>query len=210
MIQLYKAHPWHGIAAGDNVPEIVTAFIEIVPSDTVKYEVDKKTGYLKVDRPQKFSNIIPALYGFIPQTYCGKKVAEFSAMKSGIPTLKGDSDPLDICVLSERNITHGDIILPAIPIGGFRMIDKNEADDKIIAVMAKDEIYSKWKDILDCPEPLINRLRHYFLTYKNIPGESTAIVEITETYGREEAHEVIRRSVKDYDKSFRSHMDLGM
>jgi inorganic pyrophosphatase len=113
-------------------------------------------------------------------------------------------------VLTERNITSGDIIVEAIPIGGFRMIDKNEADDKIIAVMAKDEIYSKWKDILDCPEPLINRLRHYFLTYKNIPGESTAIVEITETYGREEAHEVIRRSVKDYDKSFRSHMDLGM
>ena len=115
----------------------------------------------------------------------------------------GDKDPLDICVLTERNIPTGDIILEAIPIGGFRMIDKNEADDKIIAVMAKDEIYSKWKDISDVPEPIINRLRHYFLTYKNIPGESNAIVEITETYGREVAHDVIRRSMSDYNKTFK-------
>ncbi len=198
MNQPYKAHPWHGIAAGDNVPEIVTSFIEIVPSDTVKYEVDKNTGYLKVDRPQKFSNIIPALYGFIPQTYCGKKVAEFSAMKSGIPTLKGDGDPLDICVLSERNITHGDIILPAIPIGGFRMIDKGEADDKIIAVMANDEVYREWKDIADCPDSIVQRLKHYFLTYKNMPGLETRSVEITQTYGKSEAFEVIKRSCEDY------------
>jgi len=209
-VQLHKAHPWHGISIGEKSPEIITSFIEMVPADHVKYEIDKASGYRKVDRPQKFSNIIPALYGFVPQTYCGDLVAHRANERTGRTDIVGDGDPLDICVLTERNITSGDIIVEAIPIGGFRMIDKNEADDKIIAVMAKDEIYSKWKDILDCPEPLINRLRHYFLTYKNIPGESTAIVEITETYGREEAHEVIRRSVKDYDKSFRSHLDLGM
>lgn len=209
-VQLHKAHPWHGISIGEKSPEIITSFIEMVPADHVKYEIDKASGYRKVDRPQKFSNIIPALYGFVPQTYCGEIVAARANERTGRTDIIGDGDPLDICVLTERNITSGDIIVEAIPIGGFRMIDKNEADDKIIAVMAKDEIYSKWKDILDCPEPLINRLRHYFLTYKNIPGETTAIVEITETYGREEAHEVIRRSVKDYDKSFRSHMDLGM
>ena len=209
-VQLHKAHPWHGISIGEKSPEIITSFIEMVPADHVKYEIDKASGYRKVDRPQKFSNIIPALYGFVPQTYCGDLVAKRANERTGRTDIVGDGDPLDICVLTERNITSGDIIVEAIPIGGFRMIDKNEADDKIIAVMAKDEIYSKWKDILDCPEPLINRLRHYFLTYKNIPGESTAIVEITETYGREEACEVIRRSVKDYDKSFRSHLDLGM
>lgn len=209
-VQLHKAHPWHGISIGEKCPEIITSFIEMVPADLVKYEIDKASGYRKVDRPQKFSNIIPALYGFVPQTYCGELVAGRANERTGRKDIIGDGDPLDICVLTERNITSGDIIVEAIPIGGFRMIDKNEADDKIIAVMAKDEIYSKWKDILDCPEPLINRLRHYFLTYKNIPGESTAIVEITETYGREEAHEVIRRSIKDYDKSFRSHLDLGM
>ncbi|MDF2449554.1 MAG: Inorganic diphosphatase [Bacteroidota bacterium] len=209
-VQLNKAHPWHGISIGDKCPDIITSFIEMVPADHVKYEIDKASGYRKVDRPQKFSNIIPALYGFVPQTYCGNLVAERANKRTGRTDIIGDCDPLDICVLTERNITSGDIIVEAIPIGGFRMIDKNEADDKIIAVMAKDEIYSQWRDILDCPEPLINRLKHYFLTYKNIPGESSAIVEITETYGRDEAHEVIRRSIKDYEISFKSHLNLGM
>jgi inorganic pyrophosphatase len=209
-VQLHKAHPWHGISYGEKAPEIITSFIEMVPADHVKYEIDKETGYRKVDRPQKFSNIIPALYGFVPQTFCGEEIAARANERTSRTDIVGDGDPLDICVLTERNITSGDIIVEAIPIGGFRMIDKNEADDKIIAVMAKDEIYSKWKDIMDCPEPLINRLRHYFLTYKNIPGETAAIVEITETYGREEAHEVIRRSIKDYNKTYRSFMDLGM
>lgn len=209
-VQLHKPHPWHGISYGEKAPEIITSYIEMVPADHVKYEIDKETGYRKVDRPQKFSNIIPALYGFVPQTYCGESVAQFANEKTGRTSIVGDGDPLDICVLSERNITSGDIILEAIPIGGFRMIDKNEADDKIIAVMAKDEVYSQWKDISEVPEQIINRLRHYFLTYKNIPGESQAIVEITETYGREVALEVIKRSIDDYNKTFKSFMDLGM
>jgi inorganic pyrophosphatase len=209
-VQQHKAHPWHGISFGENAPDIITCYIEMVPADQIKYEIDKASGYRKVDRPQKFSNIVPALYGFVPQTYCGESVAELANLKTNRTTIIGDGDPLDICVLTERNIPTGDIIMEAIPIGGFRMIDKNEADDKIIAVMAKDEIYSKWKDISDVPEPIINRLRHYFLTYKNIPGESNAIVEITETYGREVAHDVIRRSMADYNKTFKSFMDLGM
>jgi inorganic pyrophosphatase len=209
-VQLHKPHPWHGLSYGEKAPDIITCYIEMVPADLVKYEIDKVSGYRKVDRPQKFSNIIPALYGFIPQTYCGESVAERANEKTNRTSIVGDGDPLDICVLSERNITSGDIILEAIPIGGFRMIDKNEADDKIIAVMAKDEIYSQWKDISEVPEQMINRLRHYFLTYKNIPGESNTIVEITETYGRAEAHEVIKRSMNDYNKSFKSFMDLGM
>lgn len=209
-VQLHKPHPWHGISYGEKAPDIITSYIEMVPADHVKYEIDKETGYRKVDRPQKFSNIIPALYGFIPQTYCGDLVAARANEVTKRTSIIGDGDPLDICVLSERNITSGDIILEAIPIGGFRMIDKNEADDKIIAVMAKDEIYSQWKDIAEVPEQLINRLRHYFLTYKNIPGESNAIVEIAETYGRAEAHEVIKRSMEDYNKKFKSFMDLGM
>lgn len=198
MVNLQKAHPWHGISAGSKAPEIVTAFIEIVPSDTVKYEVDKETGYLKIDRPQKFSNIIPALYGFIPQTYCGKSIADFAGEKSGKENLRGDGDPLDICVLSERFITHGDIILSAIPIGGFRMIDNGEADDKIIAVMKTDEVYREWKDINEIPDSIVQRLKHYFLTYKNMPGMEQRMVEITHTYGREEAYEVIKASISDY------------
>ena len=197
MILEQKAHPWHGINTGEKAPSTVTAFIEIVPTDTVKYEIDKISGYLKVDRPQKFSNSIPTLYGFIPQTYCADKVAEFAALKSGKSVNRGDGDPLDICVLSERSVTHGNIILEAIPIGGFRMLDHGEADDKIIAVMKGDEFYAQWNDITDCPTSYINRLKHYFLTYKNLPGEKSSC-EITNVYGRDEAHEVITRSMEDY------------
>lgn len=197
----YKAHPWHGIHPGEQSPTVVTAFIEMVPSDTVKYEIDKTTGYLKIDRPQKFSNTVPTLYGFIPQTYCAERVADFAEHMSGKTVAKGDGDPLDICVLSERAVTHGNIILPAIPIGGFRLLDRGEADDKIIAVMKGDEFYRQWSDVSDCPASYINRLRHYFLTYKNLPGEPISC-EITDVYGRDEAHEVIRRSMADYQHHY--------
>lgn len=198
----YKSHPWHGVQIGPDAPELVTSFIEVVPSDTVKYEVDKMTGYLKVDRPQKFSNIVPALYGFIPQTYCAEEVAEYCMEKTGKKNIVGDGDPLDICVLTERDITHGDILVPAIPIGGFRMIDGGEADDKIIAILKGDEVYEEWKDIMDCPPSIVRRLEHYFLTYKQMPGATEKKCEITDVYGREEALEVINRSMKDYRTKF--------
>jgi inorganic pyrophosphatase len=198
--QVNKAHPWHGIAIGAEAPNVVTAFIEIVPTDTVKYEIDKETGYLKIDRPQKFSNLIPALYGFIPQTYCGDAIAEYSRSKTEKTVECGDGDPLDLCVLCEKTITHGDILCQAIPIGGFRLIDKGEADDKIIAVLKNDPIYGKFTDISDCPPAILERLRHYFLTYKNIPGESASVIEIDQVYGAKEAHEVIEASRNDYRK----------
>jgi inorganic pyrophosphatase len=204
MTPKFKAHPWHGISAGAETPEVVTAFIEIVPTDTIKYEIDKESGYMKVDRPQKFSNVVPNLYGFIPQTYCDQKVAEYAQMKTGREGMVGDGDPLDICVLTQRTINHSDIILQAIPIGGFRMIDKGEADDKIIAVLKGDEVYEQWKDIKDCPPSILNRLKHYFLTYKGIPGTGTPTCEITHTYGKEEAFEVIRRSQEDYKIKFKT------
>ena len=202
MKKKYQEHTWHGIFIGEQAPEMVMSFIEMTPSDSVKYEVDKASGFLKVDRPQKFSNIVPALYGFVPQTYCAEQVAAFCMKKTGKTNVLGDGDPLDLCVLTERNITHGNIIVPAIPIGGFRMIDNNEADDKIIAILKGDEVYAKWKDILECPPSLINRLKHYFLTYKSIPGEEKANVEISHVYGKEEALEVIKRSQQDYHKHF--------
>jgi len=201
--QIYKSHPWHGVSIGENAPAIVTAFIEIVPTDTVKYEIDKASGYLKIDRPQKYSNITPSLYGFIPQTYCGDAIAKFAALKSGKEIKKGDGDPLDVCVLTEHHISRGDIILPVIPIGGFRMIDKGEADDKIIAIMKGDAIYEQWNDIGQLPEAIVKRLKHYFLTYKNIPGEEARVVEIANIYGKEEAQEVIKKSMEDYKKDFK-------
>lgn len=204
----YKAHPWHGIDPGNQTPEVVTAFIEIVPSDTVKYEIDKASGYLKIDRPQKFSNMIPTLYGFIPQTYCGEQTAQYAREQSGLDVTRGDGDPLDICVLNERSVTHGDIILQAVPIGGFRLIDSGEADDKLIAVMKGDEFYRQWRDVSDCPPSYIDRLKHYFLTYKHLPHEQS-ICEITHVYGREEAHEVIRRALEDYKQEFKSTLMLN-
>lgn len=202
MVNTFKAHPWHGISIGDSAPNIVTTFIEIVPTDTVKYEVDKASGYLKVDRPQKFSNLVPALYGFIPQTYCGNKVAEWAMQKTGKEGIVGDGDPIDVLVLTEKNIAHGDIIVKAKPIGGFRMLDKGEADDKIIAVMDQDEVYKNYTDISELPPAILQRLKHYFLTYKNIPGEESVVCEITHAYSREECYEIIRRAQDDYRQKF--------
>ena len=199
---LYKAHPWHGVATGADAPLIVTAYIEIVPTDTVKYEIDKATGHLKIDRPQKYSNVCPTLYGFVPRTYCGAEVAAFSAERSGRSGLDGDGDPLDICVLTEKAIPRGDLLLQATPIGGLRMIDSNQADDKIIAVLKGDEVYDGWRDVGDCPVVMIDRLRHYFLTYKDPPGGAERRCEIAAVYGREDAHEVIRRSQADYRTRF--------
>ncbi|MGM0408112.1 MAG: inorganic pyrophosphatase, partial [Bacteroidota bacterium] len=197
----YKSHPWHGVEIGKEAPEVLTCYIEMVPTDTVKYEVDKISGYLKLDRPQKYSNVVPALYGFIPQTFSGERVAEFCAEKTGYEKILGDKDPIDICILTEKEITHGDILVRARPIGGFRMIDGDEADDKIIAVLNNDAVYGDYKDITDCPELILDRLKHYFLTYKDLPGNK-ANTEITHTYGIDEAHEVIKRSMDDYHEKF--------
>ena len=207
----YKSHPWHGVDIGENAPDQIMAFIEVVPTDTIKYEVDKETGYLMIDRPQKFSNIMPALYGFVPRTYCDKEVAALCNERTGRDNIVGDGDPLDICVLTEREVTHGDILVNAIPIGGMRMIDDGEADDKIVAVLKDDLVYGGYTDIKEVPHKVIERLRHYFLTYKSIPGatEGHKFVEITEVYGAEDAKEVIRRSIADYKANYgniESHM----
>lgn len=197
-----KSHPWHGVLIGANMPVVVNTYIEIVPTDTVKYEIDKNSGYLKVDRPQKYSNVCPTPYGFIPQTFCGEKVAKFCMDKTGRTGIKGDGDPLDICVLTEKEITHSDIFLKAVPIGGLRMIDGNEADDKIMAVMEGDGIFGHWKDIADAPSSLTDRLKHYFLTYKDAPGAERRNCEITHVYGKEEAHEIIKCSYDDYLETY--------
>lgn len=197
----YKSHPWHGVDIGDMAPEVLTAYIEMVPTDTVKYEADKKSGYLKLDRPQKYSNTVPALYGFIPQTYSGEEVAKFANEKTNRDDIVGDSDPIDICVLTEKDITHGDILVSSRPIGGFRMIDGDEADDKIIAVLDDDVVYGKIQCIQDLDPLIVERLKHYFLTYKDLPGREAA-VSISHTYDAKEAHEIIKRAMMDYHNKF--------
>jgi len=129
------------------------------------------------------------------------KVAELAIEKTGQKDIIGDYDPLDICILTEKSISHGDILVEAIPIGGFRLIDRNQADDKIIAVLKDDAVYGGLTDISECPMPVIERLKHYFLTYKDLPNTKLD-VEITHTYDAAEAKDVILRSVEDYQMKF--------
>jgi inorganic pyrophosphatase len=121
--------------------------------------------------------------------------------RTGQTGIKGDDDPLDICVLTEREITHGDIIVKVVPVGGFRLIDNNEADDKIIAVLYQDDVYGALQDVNELPKGVVNRLKHYFLTYKQLPGSERQCA-ITHTYGKDEALEVIRESQKDYLQAY--------
>lgn len=198
MFRINKAHPWHGVPMGDKVPQEVTVFIEIVPRDTVKYEVDKETGYLKIDRPQQYSNVVPANYGFIPQTYCDERIANLAREKSnGMEIKSGDGDPLDILVLSEHHIPRGDIILKAKPIGGFCLIDGSEADDKIIATLKGDKVYEQYQEISELPKGILERFEHYFLTYKQLPDEPSKC-EIAYSYGREDSYKIIQAAIADY------------
>lgn len=196
---LYRAHPWHGPTLGENAPEVVNCYVEIAPVSTIKFEMDKETGILKVDRPHKYSSLCPSLYGFLPRTYAGTRVAEYTSQKVGNPNIVGDGDAIDVCILSDNVFVQGDLILKARPIGGFRALDNNEADDKIIAVLEGDLVFGHIKDISECPERYLDQLRHFFLTYKEIPEKNKpAKFQITHIYGRDEAFEVIRRSQLDY------------
>jgi len=200
--RLFQSHPWHGVTPGLKAPELVNAYIEIVPTDAVKYELDKASGHLRVDRPQRFSSMCPTLYGFIPQTYCGVEVAELCAQRTGRQGIEGDKDPMDVCVLSEKTFAHGSFFLNARPIGGLRMIDGQQADDKIIAILESDLAYGAIGDIADVPAGLVDRLKHYFLSYKQLPNEEKKKVEIVDVYDRVEAMDVIARSLRDYQSEF--------
>ena len=192
----WRPHPWHGLEVGENAPQVVSAFIEVTSFDAIKYEVDKLTGYMRVDRPQRSSSMPPSLYGFIPRTYCGDRIGELSPR-----TDVGDGDPLDICVLSERPIDRAEVILNARVIGGLHMIDQGEADDKIISVLENDRYYKDINDIGDLPDVLIERLRHYFGTYKLVPGKESDVY-VDRVYNREEAFRVIEASMADYRDMF--------
>ncbi|MFO7547345.1 MAG: inorganic pyrophosphatase [Acidimicrobiia bacterium] len=192
----WRAHPWHGLPVGPEPPALVTAYIEMTSYDTVKYEVDKATGYLKVDRPQLGASSPPTLYGFIPRTYCGTRVA---ALSPGAAL--ADGDPLDICVLAERPIQRADILLTARVVGGLRMIDAGEADDKLVAVLNNDPMWHMVEDLGDLPATLIDRLEHYFATYKAVPG-SEVEVAIEARYGCDHARRVVTASMEDYEERF--------
>jgi len=193
---VWRPHPWHGLEVGPNPPEVVTTYIEICPFDLVKYEVDKVSGYLRVDRPQITSSQPPTLYGFIPRTYCGPRVG---ALMPGATI--GDGDPLDICVVSERPITRADILLSARVVGGLPMLDAHEADDKIIGVLERDPVWGGVRDIHELPSSLVERLVHYFQTYKQTALDAHPVT-IGAAYGRDHAHRVIAAAIEDYRAAF--------
>jgi len=195
-VSQFRPHPWHGLPVGPEPPELLNAYIEITPFDLMKYEVDKESGYLRVDRPQRSSAQPPTLYGFIPRTYCAEQVRRLARGSK-----RGDGDPLDICVLSERTIARNEIIVRCRVIGGLQMIDHGEADDKIIAVLDNDYVWGAARDLKDVPGVFIERLQHYFLTYKLVPGER-AKVRIAKAYGRGHALNVVRAAMADYSENF--------
>lgn len=192
----FRPHPWHGLEIGPEPPGLLYAFVEITPFDLVKYEVDKQSGYLRVDRPQRGSSQPPALYGFIPRTYCAERVRELSPKSK-----QGDGDPLDICVLSERPIAKSEILVRAKVVGGLQMVDGGEADDKIIAVLDNDYVYGSAADIKDLPAVLVERLRHYFETYKLVP-DRPASVTIERVYGRAHGLKVVAAAIADYVEAY--------
>ena len=196
LVERFRPHPWHGLEVGPEPPDVLNAFIEITPFDFMKYELDKVSGYLRVDRPQRSSAQHPTLYGFVPRTYCGERVSRLAP-----DARQGDGDPLDICVLSERPITRGEVIVRGRVIGGLQMIDHGEADDKLISVLENDYVWGRARTITDVPPVLVERLEHYFLTYKLVPGQASQ-ARITKVYGRDHARKVVRAAMADYEEKF--------
>jgi inorganic pyrophosphatase len=192
----WRAHPWHGLEVGPDPPRIVHAYIEITPFDLVKYEIDKVTGYMRLDRPQRTSSLPPTLYGFIPRTYCADRVHALSPRAE-----RADADPLDICIISERLLNRSEMIVSARVVGGLQAIDSGEADDKIFAVLDNEEFWEDVDDVSQLPSIMVQRLKHYFATYKmTAAGES--LMSIERVYDRERALQVVAAAMADYDETF--------
>lgn len=192
----WRPHPWHGLKTGPDAPGLINAYIEITPFDSMKYEVDKTTGYLRIDRPQLGSSLPPCSYGFIPRTYSADRVAQFS-----IGAKNGDGDPIDVCLISEYPINRAEILVTARVVGGFCTIDEGAADDKIIAVLENDAIWGKVQDFNDLPEAMTARIQHYFSTYKLSTGRKDP-VKLEASYGAETARKVIQAGIDDYNEHF--------
>ncbi len=171
-----QSNPWHSIPIGPDAPNIVQAMIEIPKASRSKYELDKETGYLRLDRVLFSSVYYPSNYGFIPRTYCD------------------DNDPLDILVLTQATILPM-TILRAKVIGVMRMIDGGEADDKIIAVCPDDMSVSHMNDIEDLPPHSLKELRKFFEDYKNLEHKT---VVVNEFQNAKKAREIVIKSQEDY------------
>lgn len=169
-------HPWHEVDLGDNPPEIVNAVIEIPKGSKAKYELDKKSGLIKLDRMLYSSVHYPSNYGFIPQTYCD------------------DQDPLDILVLGQESVTPL-CIMRAKPIGVMKMLDQGEADDKIIAVHIDDPEYSHYQSMEELPPHRMKEVKRFFEEYKALENKT---VKVENFLNQKEAFKVIKEAIELY------------
>ncbi|WP_343703610.1 inorganic diphosphatase [Chitinophaga sp.] len=177
---MMTTNPWHNVSPGDNAPHVVTGIIEIPKGSRAKYELDKESGLLKLDRVLYSSVYYPANYGFIPKTYCD------------------DNDPLDILILSQIDCVPL-CIMDAKVIGVMQMIDGGEADDKIIAVAAHDMSINHINDISELPPHFIEEMRHFFEEYKKLENKT---VKVEEFQNKEKAEQIILDAFKLYNTTF--------
>ncbi len=175
-------NPWHDVELGDETPELVPAIIEVPKGSKTKYELDKATGMIRVDRILYSSVQYPANYGFIPRTYCE------------------DHDPLDVLVLGQEPVAPLSI-MRAKPIGLMKMLDHGEADDKIIAVHADDPEYAHYESIDELPPHRMTEVKRFFEDYK-VLEEKNVVVE--DFFGKKEALQTILTSMYQYEKEFKS------
>lgn len=171
---------WHDISPEEITPECFTAVIEIPRHSNCKYELDKSTGFLKLDRVLYTATHYPANYGFIPRTYAD------------------DGDPLDVLVLCNESI-HPLTLVKVAPIGVMRMIDGGALDDKIIAVPVSDPTYNTFSSIDELPHHIFDEIMHFFSVYKQLENKQTAVKEL---YNAKEAREIIESCIQGYNKKF--------
>ncbi len=172
------AHPWHDVPLSDNPADFFPAYIEIPMGSKVKYELDKATGLLRVDRVLYSSVHYPANYGFVPQTYCG------------------DGDPLDVLVLCQETVAPG-VLLNARTIGVMQMRDDKGEDDKLIAVAVDDPEYMNYRDIAQLPPHRLRELQRFFMDYKALEGKEV-IVETP--LGAVQAVDILREAIAYYQR----------
>lgn len=175
------SHPWHGVPCGNNAPRIVNAIIEIPQGSRMKYEIDKDSGLLKLDRVIYSSFYYPCNYGFIPQTY------------------GDDKDPLDILVITTQSI-QALCLVQAKVIGVMQMIDSGDADDKIIAVAANDPGVNHYNNIEELPRHFFDELRHFFEEYKKLENKTVTVEEFGD---KATALKIIEDAIKFYKENFR-------
>jgi inorganic pyrophosphatase len=173
-------HPWHDISPGENAPDVINGVIEIPKNSTAKYELDKKSGMLKLDRVLYSAMYYPYNYGFVPRTYCD------------------DKDPLDILVLSQIEVVPM-CMVPAKVIGVMHMLDQGEADDKIIAVAENDMSVVHYEDVSELPDHFFREIKNFFEDYKKLEHKTSVVEEFG---SREDAIKIVNKAIADYKLRF--------